>query len=1120
MPRRKQDCPKRMKWEEEARLAGQLRNGDEMDSPGSSPRHRRSSGSGASRDGMSPRASPRESLTPSPGGRYQRNSPNLALGSDSDADMNDFNFRRSPATMTHEDLLALTGKLSCRMSPNTGFKLGESPLDLSVPRKRAADALLEAAQAQGKMAMDMSRFGAWGIPLPPHLASAMALRPDLAAHGFNPDFNLWNGKSKPDSPKLSPFPMGIPAPSPSEASKALERMSELSRRGAEGALSTAASADFFRAGMGGLNAMGAMGSGGGSSGARANAWQSHWLSKGQDATRDVLKCVWCKASFTTLADLTTHMKEAKHCGVALPPPSSNMPPSMPPGRMGPGKPPNSSPGAGGSSSNDLVSNMKETMPLPRKLVRGQDVWLGKGAEQTKQILKCMWCGQSFKSLADMTRHMQQTQHYTNIISQEQIISWKSPEDKSSNQSHVSAVLTCKVCDQAFSSLKELSSHMVKLSHYKEHIMRSITESGSRRRQTREKRKKSLPVRKLLELERAQQDLKMAEGSQRSKESPGRISCEKCGDKIDTTLFVDHIRNCLGTSIRDDTVKSSMLSPDSDFGSRLDMSRDSDNEDKKTPDKSSSDSPKEAEADKERKENAKEPSVLSALEKLIEKSFDTRKSKPGSSSPLGSSILRRLGIDESTDYSKPLMEPHLMYNTFSRLHGGPPIPGSSSYNLPPSFGPDRDYMRGPEPIISPRIDSDMRDTFPRSPLRPGSRSGSRPTSAGSVTRDGSDRSLDMLRQDRASSILERTMTTENGTDHSDMERDSPASREEYASRDDIRARLGIHLNSNFRNLENSLLHKDAFSTNSQIRSPNTIDFNEKSDIKQEMPMTNGEESELDKRKDEIRVRNDIQIKDNLNIKKENADGEFPVKEEIRIKEELRVRDEFRERSVERDDPMMRNSPMGRITGTSPAASSRSGTPHSEAGSGRGQSAGGLGALAGLLGSTGGGGGGVTAHPLAALQKLCDKTETSPRSQQSSNSQQTSKPGSIIAFTWACNDAVTAENSMKCAFCDVPFVSKGAYRHHLSKMHFVKDGIISDNPNIKQNNMTLGGLHNNANNPSNIPLHNPHGNNNNNNNNMNGGERKLGQTNSPTPPQDDSPHSKFLKYTELAKQLSSK
>jgi hypothetical protein len=31
---------------------------------------------------------------------------------------------------------------------------------------------------------------------------------------------------------------------------------------------------------------------------------------------------------------------------------------------------------------------KNNVGLPRKLVRGQDVWLGRGAEQTRQILKC------------------------------------------------------------------------------------------------------------------------------------------------------------------------------------------------------------------------------------------------------------------------------------------------------------------------------------------------------------------------------------------------------------------------------------------------------------------------------------------------------------------------------------------------------------------------------------------------------------------------------------------------------------------------------------------------------------------------------------------------------------
>lgn len=38
-----------------------------------------------------------------------------------------------------------------------------------------------------------------------------------------------------------------------------------------------------------------------------------------------------------------------------------------------------------SSSSAFLPN---NVGLPRKLVRGQDVWLGRGAEQTRQILKC------------------------------------------------------------------------------------------------------------------------------------------------------------------------------------------------------------------------------------------------------------------------------------------------------------------------------------------------------------------------------------------------------------------------------------------------------------------------------------------------------------------------------------------------------------------------------------------------------------------------------------------------------------------------------------------------------------------------------------------------------------
>jgi hypothetical protein len=40
------------------------------------------------------------------------------------------------------------------------------------------------------------------------------------------------------------------------------------------------------------------------------------------------------------------------------------------------------------------------------------------SEQTRRILRCMQCGESFKSLPMLTVHMMQTQHYSKIVSTE------------------------------------------------------------------------------------------------------------------------------------------------------------------------------------------------------------------------------------------------------------------------------------------------------------------------------------------------------------------------------------------------------------------------------------------------------------------------------------------------------------------------------------------------------------------------------------------------------------------------------------------------------------------------------------------------------------------------------
>ncbi|XP_017050435.2 LOW QUALITY PROTEIN: protein teashirt [Drosophila ficusphila] len=427
---------------------------------------------------------------------------------------------------------------------------------------------------------------------------------------------------------------------------------------------------------GGGSGGGSGGSGGGGGGgvtkARHNIWQSHWQNKG--VASSVFRCVWCKQSFPTLEALTTHMKDSKHCGVNVPP-FGNLPSNNPqPQHHHPAPPPppqnhnlrkhGGSGGGGGSGSNHSPSaNVKNAFqyrgdpptPLPRKLVRGQNVWLGKGVEQAMQILKCMRCGESFRSLGEMTKHMQETQHYTNILSQEQSISIKSASanaNSDAKESHnslsseesrtLSAVLTCKVCDKAFGSLGDLSNHMAKNNHYAEPLLQS---AGARKRPAPKKREKSLPVRKLLEMKGGsgnQEDLPSEKASVQGKPGLGPGG----GDKNDAALFAERMRQYItGVKSPEEIAKvaaAQLLAKN------------------KSPEL----------LVEQKNGGAKAPgasSVLSAIEQMFTTSFDTpprHASLPASSpsnsstkntSPVASSILKRLGIDETVDYNKPLID---------------------------------------------------------------------------------------------------------------------------------------------------------------------------------------------------------------------------------------------------------------------------------------------------------------------------------------------------------------------------------------------------------------------------------------------------------------------------------
>lgn len=702
---------------------------------------------------------------------------------------------------------------------------------------------------------------------------------------------------------------------------------------------------------------------------RQNPWQSQWISRSGEQTKDVFTCVWCKEQFQSLEHMTIHMKNSPRCGMAgmhastsSTPATASPAPSLPPAKTSQHSsasqaalshsphPPHS------TASAVPQPTTKDGVPLPRKLVRGQDVWLGKGAEQTRQILKCMWCGQSFKSLADMTQHMKVTQHYTNIISQEQIVSWKSPEEKAAqNQSQVNAVLTCKVCEQAFSSLKELSYHMVKNNHYKDNILRSIgdlpamaaaavanvaTAGGnmsSQPQQQQPKRtsvrgdrgKKSLPVRKLLELERQASSPEHhhhhhPHQQQHHLASSGRINCEECGEKVDAKEFVAHVKQC------------SRLFGVAGAGGR---DEDDDSESHRSATPKSVDSLKEQQNNESSFGQSSSAasavsggSVLASLEKLVEKSFDGKGKRQASSG-----ILQRLGIDEEV---YPPWHPAGSPRNFNSAIAAAQMlksPGSSE-------GPDH-------------------------PSR-----GSTPSGIGRPQCGGSS-------PDRQSS------------------RSAPSP-----------AAPGAHIRASPAPSESS----------TRASSPG--------------------------------------IPDNLVISDEKA------------ARQILTRSPGGESATSLQDdrlPLAKTGTSGTNCSNATTASPQKGKKNKD-------------------------------NPLRELEKLLDKTENQKGGSGGGGQGLIGLPGaagSILAFSWACGEGATSSpegTSIKCPFCDTHFVSKGAYRHHLSKMHFIK----SDNSSDTDKNSERGSVSPAPSQPPSVA------------------------SDGVTSSANESPHSKFLKYAELAKQLSSK
>ncbi len=127
----------------------------------------------------------------------------------------------------------------------------------------------------------------------------------------------------------------------------------------------------------------------------------------------------CGASMESLYELTLHIQKTGHS--PAPPPTLLAVPPSDGESTGTGSVTGSASSAGGSGNSGGTGSSSTSSSSSKpyeysKLVRGQDVWLSGGGERTRRsILRCIECGESFRSLPELTVHMVHTRHYTNIV---------------------------------------------------------------------------------------------------------------------------------------------------------------------------------------------------------------------------------------------------------------------------------------------------------------------------------------------------------------------------------------------------------------------------------------------------------------------------------------------------------------------------------------------------------------------------------------------------------------------------------------------------------------------------------------------------------------------------------
>ncbi|XP_050396035.1 uncharacterized protein LOC126814724 [Patella vulgata] len=186
-----------------------------------------------------------------------------------------------------------------------------------------------------------------------------------------------------------------------------------------------------------------------------------------------------------------------------------------------------------------------------KLVRGQDMWLNQESEQTRRILRCMQCGESFQSLPMLTVHMMKTQHYTKIVSADHGRRSHKCSAYCEKELERECVFKCKVCQEAFVDMEALANHMVQSGHHKKQILRAQNYSEFTLRNRRKRYHSddgNNAMTSLIDMKRKCLPLPNGilddEDSELSVHLDNSITCENCGKKIEMKHFVDHVRACI------------------------------------------------------------------------------------------------------------------------------------------------------------------------------------------------------------------------------------------------------------------------------------------------------------------------------------------------------------------------------------------------------------------------------------------------------------------------------------------------------------------------------------------------------------------------------------------------